>query len=130
VIWEFNLALISCVLDEFMTFFKDFRQTKRYHINNPYKVPMPFEKEDVILHLSILFSGVFAFLVKHPDSPIVGFITVSPMILAGILLVLLIFAFQAYAAIKSQKSDQHENDDRSDKEKIMEHVKEIQKPGI
>ena len=98
--WEFNLALLSCILDELMTYFRDFRQKKIYNIKHPYPLPKSFEKEDLVLHLSILFSGLFAFLVKHPESPVFGFISISPMLIAGTLLIVSNLSFQFFTVYK------------------------------
>jgi hypothetical protein len=124
-VWDFNLALLACILDEFTSYIRDFKKNKRYNFENPYRVPVPFEKEDVILHLSIIFSTVFAFFVKHPDSPVVGFVAISPMIVAGVLLVLLILGFQLFLANKELNKSNRVD---SDKTMISERIKDLQKP--
>lgn len=122
--WDFNLALITCVMDEFMSYLNDFKKHKRYSRENPFRVPVPFEKEDVILHLSIIFTAVFAFFFKHPDSPVQGIVTCSPMIAAGIILVLFILGFQIYTVRKGIS----EQEEANLKKTISERTREIQNP--
>jgi uncharacterized membrane protein len=103
--WEFNFALIGCILDELMSYFRDFKKNKIYTKTRPYVVPMAFEKADVILHLTIIIGITAAFLIKHPESPVLGFTKISPIFLVGLILSLLILVFQIFSAIRQQKED-------------------------
>jgi hypothetical protein len=103
--WEFNFALISCVLDELMIYLRDFKKTKIYTKTRPYVVPLAFERADVILHLTILISLSAAFLIKLPESPVFGFTKISPIFLTGLMLSLIIFVFQILSAFKQQKEE-------------------------
>jgi hypothetical protein len=104
--WQFNIALLTCVLDELMSYYRDFKLNKKHSAKLPYKVPMPFSREDVILHLSILTSLAIAFLLKHPESPLLGFTTVSPMIISAVILIITILLFQLYSVYKGIRIEQ------------------------
>jgi hypothetical protein len=118
--WQFNLALLTCLLDELMSFYRDFKLNKKYSARLPYKVPMPFSREDVILHLSILTSIVIAFLLKHPESPLLGFTSISPMIISAVILIMTILLFQLYSVNKEIKNEQKIINSLDDRLKLSE----------
>lgn len=104
--WQFNLVLLSCLLDELMSFYRDFKLNKKHSDRLPYKVPKPFSREDAALHLSILTSIVIAFLLKHPESPLLGFTSITPMIISAVVLIITIMLFQLYTVNKEIKNEQ------------------------
>lgn len=126
--WEFNFALIGCILDELMSYFRDFKKTKIYTNARPYVVPLAFEKADVILHLTIITGITAAFLIKHPESTVFGFTKISPIFLVGMILSLLILVFQIFSAFRQQKEDREIENQFSDKIKILEELNKIRTP--
>jgi hypothetical protein len=126
--WEFNFALIGCILDELMSYFRDFKKTKIYTKTRPYVVPMAFEKADVILHLTIIIGIAAAFLIKHPESPVFGFTKISPIFLVGLILSLLILVFQIFSAFRQQKEDKEIENQFSDKIEILKELNKIRTP--
>jgi len=126
--WEFNFALIGCILDELMSYFRDFKKNKIYTKTRPYFVTMAFEKADVILHLTIIIGITAAFLIKHPESPVFGFAKISPIFLVGLILSLLILVFQIFSAFKQQKEDKEIENQFSDKIEILKELKKIRTP--
>lgn len=126
--WEFNFALIGCILDELMSYFRDFKKNKIYTKTRPYVVPMAFEKADVILHLTIIIGITAAFLIKHPESPIFGFTKISPIFFVGLILSLLILVFQIFSAFRQQKEDKEIENQFSDKIEILKELNKIRTP--
>jgi hypothetical protein len=126
--WEFNFALIGCILDELMSYFRDFKKNKIYTKTRPYVVPMAFEKADVILHLTIIIGITAAFLIKHPESPVFGFTKISPIFFVGLILSLLILVFQIFSAFRQQKEDKEIENQFSDKIEILKELKKIRTP--
>ena len=126
--WEFNFALIGCILDELMSYFRDFKKNKIYTKTRPYVVPMAFEKADVILHLTIIIGITAVFLIKHPESPVFGFVKISPIFLVGMVLSLLILVFQIFSAFKQQKEDKEIENQFSDKIEILKELNKIRTP--
>ena len=126
--WEFNFALIGCILDELMSYFRDFKKNKIYTKTRPYVVPMAFEKADVILHLTIIIGITAAFLIKHPESPVFGFTNISPIFLVGLILSLLILVFQIFSAFRQQKEDKEIENQFSDKIEILKELNKIRTP--
>ena len=128
--WQFNIALLTCILDELMSYYRDFKLNKKHSAKLPYKVPMPFSSEDVILHLCILLSIVFAFLLKHPGSPLLGLTTISPMIISAVLLIIAILLFQLYCVYKGIRNEQEVLSNYNDKIKISEESQKNSLPGF
>ncbi len=126
--WQFNIALLTCILDELMSFYRDFKLNKKHSAKLPYKVPMPFSREDVILHLSILTSLAIAFLLKHPESPLLGFTNVSPMIISAVILIITILLFQLYSVYKGIRNEQELLSNHNDKIKIIEEAQKNSLP--
>ncbi len=128
--WQFNIALLTCVLDELMSYYRDFKLNKKHSAKLPYKVPMPFSSEDLVLHLSILTSLAIAFLLKHPESPLLGFTTVSPMIISAVILIITILLFQLYSVYKGIRNEQELLSNHNDKIKISEESQKNSLPGF
>jgi hypothetical protein len=126
--WEFNFALISCLLDELMTYIRDFKKTKIYTKTRPYVVPLTFERADVILHLTILISMTTAFFIKHPESPVFGFTKISPIFLTGLILSLIIFVFQIISAFKQQKEELERGTKLNNEVQILKELNKISTP--
>ena len=103
-----------------MSFYRDFKLNKKHSAKFPYKVPMPFSREDVILHLSLLTSIVIAFLLKHPESPLLGFTSISPMIISAVILIMTILLFQLYSVNKEIKKEQKIINSLDDRLKLTE----------
>lgn len=128
--WQFNIALLTFILDELMSYYRDFKHKKKHSAKLPYKVPMPFSREDVILHLGILTSLAIAFLLKHPESPLLGFTTVSPMIISAVILIITILLFQLYSVYKGIRNEQELLSNHNDKVKIIEEAQKNSLPGF
>jgi hypothetical protein len=128
--WQFNIALLTCILDELMCYYRDFKLNKKHSAKLPYKVPMPFSSEDLILHLCILLSIVVAFLLKHPESPLLGFSTISPMLISALLLIIAILLFQLYSAYNGIRNEQKILSNYHRKIKISEESQKNSLPGF
>ncbi len=65
--WEFNLALLLVIANEALVYYRDFKVKKIYSKANPFPMPFVLERADIVLHISIILTGVFVFMQKHPS---------------------------------------------------------------
>jgi len=111
--WEFNVALMICIVKELTDYFANFKLEPKYSSKNPFPFPKMLDKDDYALHLTIIFGVGITMLSKHPVvSGIFSFIDQKWIyIYPGIFLVLMKFIFSLYNYYKSAKSERSVEED-------------------
>lgn len=125
--FDFNIALLLCIVNEVVLYYKEFKINKLGSLERPFSPPSLLEKEDMILHLSIIFTGVFAFVAKHPAFETFqnSFTAASFVFVPAILLVTLKFFAQLYDYKTKKEQEEGGVSLSPEKEDLMDRVKDL-----
>jgi fumarate reductase subunit D len=63
----FNMAIWACILYKTIEYIRDFMVKRRYNAQNPFIAPAIFNKQEMVLHITILVGLGGMFMLQHPE---------------------------------------------------------------